>query len=1031
MYKKYPKLITLEGYTVSKENLSKSDINQIKKDLTIQPISLNANNPVISKIYHYLEDEDKITVPVKYGKDKLGPCKILSHLKHPQEISITFNGTLKKEQEKPYDIMLNHIKNEKRGIFCASTGVGKCLGLNTPILMFDGTIKMVQDLKVGDLLMGDDSTPRKVLSLARGEDQMYDIIPIKGDKYTVNEEHILVLKISGKPSIKEDKRRKTWYVKWFENNKYNCITFKEKKEGLKYLKNVKNQEIMEISVKEYLKLSKSVKHVLKWYRTSIDFPEKELDFDPYIIGIWLGDGDSRTTCITNQDSAILKYIANNLQKYKCYLKYNGTPRDPYCYRINGWKRDNKFLTALVNNNLIMNKHIPHIYKCNSRENRLKLLAGLLDSDGSLCKDKCSFSFIQKSERLVDDVIYLCRSLGFACYKLKCKKGCWYKDEYKEGDYFRITINGDTDQIPTLCPRKKANSRKQIKNVLVSGFKVVKTKRDNYYGFTLDRNNRFVLGDFTVSHNTVLALKLISDLGLKTLVISASVNQIDLLKQWESQINKFLPDTKIGLIQGKTTNYQNKDVILSTISSLSRKNYDKDVFKDVGFVIIDECFAPWQKIRTNNGLLTIYQIYIQTINNIPVYVQAYDVQNKKVVSRLVTYAWEKKSTRGLIRIEFDCNTYIDCTPNHEFLTINGKWKKAQDLTYSDIFLHIDTNNLISPVSFKNKYKYMVESTVYDLEVEIDHNYILDCGIVAHNCHHISSNTHSQVLFKIGGIQHILGLSATPERQDGLTQILKWWIGDIFHSFKRTIEGLNPRVLTLELLSNEYKEHFINIGFKTQICFTKMITDLINIKKRNDLIVDLVIHMAKQKRQILLVSERIEHIKILESILHTKNVDFSYSSYIGTSMKEEEKKKAMKCQVILATLQSFGEGIDKSTLDTLILSTPKKYIAENKSKKIYASISFVQLIGRIFRQKHIQRNPLIIDIWDSFSVFKAQGYTRQRYYKDNLNNASLKKVKIDLESHKKLQTSWFNFKEKESVIEEKETSLLLEDLILLDD
>jgi len=75
-----------------------------------------------------------------------------------------------------------------------SVGTGKCHAKDTPIIMYDGSIRAVQDIVVGDILMGDDSTPRKVLSLATGEDTMYTIVPTKGDKYTVNSEHILCLK---------------------------------------------------------------------------------------------------------------------------------------------------------------------------------------------------------------------------------------------------------------------------------------------------------------------------------------------------------------------------------------------------------------------------------------------------------------------------------------------------------------------------------------------------------------------------------------------------------------------------------------------------------------------------------------------------------------------------------------------------------------------------------------------------------------------------------------------------------------------
>ena len=68
-------------------------------------------------------------------------------------------------------------------------------------MMSDGTIKLVQDVLEGDLLMGDDSKPRKVLSLARGKDKMYKVIPVKGESYTVNQEHILCLRASGFPKL--------------------------------------------------------------------------------------------------------------------------------------------------------------------------------------------------------------------------------------------------------------------------------------------------------------------------------------------------------------------------------------------------------------------------------------------------------------------------------------------------------------------------------------------------------------------------------------------------------------------------------------------------------------------------------------------------------------------------------------------------------------------------------------------------------------------------------------------------------------
>jgi intein/homing endonuclease len=111
--------------------------------------------------------------------------------------------------------------------------------------------------------------------------------------------------------------------------------------------------------------------------------------------------------------------------------------------------------------MLNNKHIPNLYKYNSRENRLKLLAGLIDSDGWYDTIGSCFEFTQKNETLMDDVIYLCRSLGFACYKSSKKTSWKYKGVKNEGTAFRITISGSgLDEIPTVIPRKRANPRRQ-------------------------------------------------------------------------------------------------------------------------------------------------------------------------------------------------------------------------------------------------------------------------------------------------------------------------------------------------------------------------------------------------------------------------------------------------------------------------------------------------------------------------------------------------------------------------------------------
>ena len=135
----------------------------------------------------------------------------------------------------------------------AGTGIGKCLAKDTSVLMFDGSTKPVQDIKVGELLMGPDSKPRKVLSLARGQQEMFRVIGTDGTSYTVNKSHILSLKYSNTES------------------------------GYGY----KKGDICNISIEDYLKKSNKFKACFKGYRTGVDFPNKETRFDPYLMGLRL------------------------------------------------------------------------------------------------------------------------------------------------------------------------------------------------------------------------------------------------------------------------------------------------------------------------------------------------------------------------------------------------------------------------------------------------------------------------------------------------------------------------------------------------------------------------------------------------------------------------------------------------------------------------------------------------------------------------------------------------------------------------
>ena len=529
-------------------HLHPEETADIKRELTVRPQTnaLGTNGPGFGpafKVWRRAGESKGLLVPRYYGLERFGaPTRDVRH-DHARAPGIVFNGRLRDATRQPEALAAGVKAFEEKGggVLSLPCGFGKCLGKDTPVMMFDGTIKKVQDIKVGELIMGDDSTPRTILSTCTGTEQLYKIVPIKGDPYIVNESHILSLRRS------------------------------ETKSKI-------NGKIEDIELKDYLCLSEPRKACLKGYKVPISFPKKEVPFDPYMIGYWLGDGASRAASISCQESTVLHYFHRNLGKYNLFLDYTSQ----YDYRIKGAK-PNYFFKTLRDLNLFGNKHIPHIYKCNSREIRLQLLAGLLDSDGSAIKG--GWDFCQKNETLFDDVMFLARSLGFACYKQKCKKTCTNAPGGpKTGTYFRCSISGTgTEDVPCKVPRKRIEPREQVKDVLNVGIKVEKLEVGEYFGFEIDGNHRFVLGDFTVTHNTTVALALSSQLKVRTMIV---VHKEFLANQWVEKIKEFCPGATIGRVQGDTFDLE-KDFVIAMIQTMCMREFDKKAFDSIGLLIVDE------------------------------------------------------------------------------------------------------------------------------------------------------------------------------------------------------------------------------------------------------------------------------------------------------------------------------------------------------------------------------------------------------------------------------------------------------------
>jgi RecA/RadA recombinase len=356
---------------------------------------------------------------------------------------------------------------------------GKCHTKGTRVIMYDGTLKNVEDVVVGDKIMGPDSKPRNVLGLGRGNEEMFEIAPNSGGKtFGCNKSHILSLVMSG----------------------HNL--------------SISKGTICNVSIAEFLSLNKTLQTHLKLYRSPLSFLEQSVSYDPYWVGLWLGDGSCGETHITKNEPDLEPYFEEFAKKNDLIftkrdydLERNGAYRYTFTTQIGTGGQPTNPLLNFVRDRLVRDgiKRIPQEYMSNSRENRLKLLAGLMDTDGYLHKDsKTGFEIMFKHKELCDDVALLARGLGFRVSSTT--KDVLAFDWTEPRTYFRLSITGNCSEIPTLISRKKAVDSKNNRNPLRTGFTVKSLGFGDFYGFQLDGDHLYLLEDTTVTHNTTLAME---------------------------------------------------------------------------------------------------------------------------------------------------------------------------------------------------------------------------------------------------------------------------------------------------------------------------------------------------------------------------------------------------------------------------------------------------------------------------------------------------------------------------------------------
>ena len=241
---------------------------------------------------------------------------------------------------------------------------------------------------------------------------------------------------------------------------------------------------------------------------------------------------------------------------------------------------------------------------------------------------------------------------------------------------------------------------------------------------------------------------------------------------------------------------------------------------------------------------------------------------------------------------------------------------------------------------------------------------DFGLVIFDeAHHAPSQYFSQAL-PIIACKKTLALSATPKRMDGLEKILNWYFGDmIYQSNRVNHKDVIVNIIDYTIKDKKFREY--KLPFNGKINKPKTITNLVKISKRNEFIMEVIKNLYENEhRQILVLSDRIEHLKTIEEMILTFYKDFSFGYYIG-GMKQSKLDDSAKKRIILASYGMAAEALDIPSLNTLVMTTPRS--------------SVEQSIGRIIRKKSKMVKPLIIDIVDNLPSFISQSKNRIRLYK----------------------------------------------------
>lgn len=453
-----------------------------------------------------------------------------------------------------FEAILTAVRQRRKTILSPTS----CHAADDEIFMADNTVKQIQNVQIGDYVLGADGKKKEVLNLYRGRSELYKLVPLKKrySPITVTGQHILPIKHSSKD---------------YKDELISVDSFQQKSDWYKLSANMycNNNPNLEYEQVEY----------------SCKLPA-------YFIGLYLGDGSTHTCSITSADSEVVNYCRGLAESMHVNFIDNGRYNYKFTSKIgcvNSILNEFRSLGIYISNDVSKkitteSKFIPEVLFQQSVSNRFDLLAGLLDSDGYKSGNH-SYQFVSKSKQLSDGVKRLALSLGLVAnsYSLLNKKYNRY--------YHYVNIIGDTYKIPTKITRKISTKQNINRDLYRVKFKVEQIDGGgDFYGLEV-QDHLYITNNGIVTHNSgksliiyvIMMFCMYKGWVKKPLIIAPTIN---LVIQMKGDFITYGCDPKlVHVIHYGHEKYSKSPIFISTWQSLV--DFGNDYFNQFDMLIGDE------------------------------------------------------------------------------------------------------------------------------------------------------------------------------------------------------------------------------------------------------------------------------------------------------------------------------------------------------------------------------------------------------------------------------------------------------------